>query len=103
MMDITGVGGSDLLIQDTQVPRAANILSIQLGSLEYAQDFGIDLKYFLDNPVQFQTESFKNYLVERLANYGINVTEIGDVLEELNRRYTINLAPEESSTGMVAR
>lgn len=102
MTDIVGIG-EDLMIQTSQVPRAANLLQTQIGALEYAPDFGIDLRYFLDNPIQFQTESFKAYLVERLANYGINVAEIGDVLESVSRTYTINLAPEETSTGMITR
>lgn len=106
MIDIVGLeDGSlgDLRIQDTQVMRASNLLSIQIGALEYAPAFGIDLKYFVDNTVKFQTESFKGYLVERLAAYGINVTEVRTAVETLAQRYTINVAPDDSSTGMVAR
>lgn len=106
MIDITGVEDGplgDMIIQETQTQRAANILSIQIGSLEYAPDFGIDLKYFLDNSIRFQTSSFKAYLVERLASYGINATEVVTQIDSLSQNYIINVSPEENSTGMVAR
>ena len=50
-------------------------MSVQQGSLEYAQDFGVDLKYFLDNPIEFQTVTFQSYLIQRLSLSMINVTE----------------------------
>lgn len=102
MMDITDVQ-DDLVMFDTQTPKAANILSIQLGSLEYALEFGIDLRYFLQNGIKFQNESFKSYLIERLANQGVNVSSLIDTLEPLFAEYNFNLAPEEVSTALVAR
>ena len=47
MIDIvSSIDGQDIGTFNTQTTRAANILSVQLGTLEYAQDLGIDLKYF---------------------------------------------------------
>lgn len=89
-------------VYDTQTPRAANILSVQLGALAYAEELGIDLKYFLGEDVKFQNASFKAYLVQVLANNGINVTSVIEVLEALESQYTINLSPEETSTALVA-
>ena len=103
MIDIIDFNSSGMLVYDTQTERAANILSVQLGSLEYAPDLGIDLRYFLAEKIQFQNESFKAYLVETLANRGINVTSVIEVLESLASHYTINLSPQENSTGLVAR
>lgn len=102
MIDIVSIG-NDIGFFDTQVPKAANILSVQLGSLEYAQDFGIDLRYFLDEGFQFQNESFKAYLIEILANRGVNVASVIETFNDLFEKYTFNLSPEETSTGLVAR
>jgi hypothetical protein len=103
MIDITGLGETDINLFDTQVPRASNILSIQLGSIEYEPDFGIDLEYFLSEDFRFQNESFKAYLVEVLANRGINVASLGESVENLFVRYQFNLSPEENQGGLVAR
>ena len=104
MIDIVSAEqGLDLGLYDTQTTKAANILSVQLGDLEYAQDLGIDLRYFLSEDFKFQNESFKSYLVEVLANSGINVSSVIDVLQRLHAEYTFNLTPEETSTGMIAR
>lgn len=95
--------GLDLGVYDTQAPKAKNILSIQLGSLEYAPDFGIDLKYFLSEEFRFQNDSFKAYLIERLANSSINVSSVIDTVEALYRTYTFNIEPEDGGGGLVTR
>jgi len=95
--------GQDLGMYDTQVSKAENILSTQLGALEYLQDFGIDLRYFLTEDFKFQNESFKAYCVERLVTSGINVAEVIEQIEALAEKYTFNISPEETSTGLVAR
>lgn len=94
--------GADLGIADTDVPRAANILSTQLGSLEYQQDLGIDLAYFLTERVKFQDDSFKSYLVRVLAVAGINVTDVSEVIHSLFSDYKIRIAPVEQTDGLIA-
>ncbi len=103
MIDIVDFDGSDIVLVDTQTARAANILSVQLGSLEYLKDFGIDLRYFLQPGIEFQNASFRGYLVEVLAQRGINVATLNTVLRDLDALYQFNLAPDDSSTGLVAR
>lgn len=104
MIDIISAeDGQDIGLFDTQTSKAANILSIQLGALEYAADLGIDLKYFLSEDFKFENESFKAYLVETLANRGINVTSVDEILQNLYSDFIINLSPEETSSGLVAR
>ncbi len=81
MLDISRVeDGRDLGLTDTEALKAANVLSVQLGSLEYAPDFGVDLSFFLDENFSFQKESFKAYLVQRLTEHQINVTRITDTV-----------------------
>ncbi len=103
MIDIVGFTSKGMEVYNTQTERAANILGVQLGDLEYAQDLGIDLRYFLTENIQFQNENFKGYLVQTLASRGINVASMIEVLSALDSNYNINLSPEETSTGLVAR
>ena len=104
MIDIVSFNdGEDLGVQNTQVPRAANILSVQLGSPEYAQDIGVDLKYFLSQDFKFENESFRAYLIEVLANSGINVSSVTDLVNRLYNKFIFELAPEETDSGLVAR
>lgn len=103
MMDITGMTGDDLNMFDTQTSKAGNILSIQIGSLEYADELGIDLAYFLSEDYQFQNESFRSYLIQVLANNGINVASVLETVENLYTQLTFNLSPSETDTSLVAR
>ena len=102
MIDIVSVG-TEIGVFDTQTSRAANILSVQLGSLEYAPDLGVDLKYFLSEDFRFQNESFKSYLIQVLANHSINVVSIPETITNLYNRYVFQLTPAENENAMIAR
>ena len=102
MTDIVSIT-TDIGVFDTQTCKAANILSVQLGNLEYAPLLGIDLVYFLNEDFRFQNESFKAYLVQVLANNGINVASVVDMIEDLLVRYSFNISAEETNSGLVAR
>jgi len=102
MKDIVSVG-AELGILDSQTPKAANVLSVELGSLEYAPLLGIDIKYFLSDQFKVQNDSFKAYLVEVLANNSINVVSVIDILESLFARYTFNIKPSEDNGSLMAR
>lgn len=103
MMDIFSIEeGKDLNIQDTIVPKAANLLSVQLGALEYAPEFGIDLDYFLNNPVAFQNDSFMAYLVQRMSENMIDVTSALSIIEKFMTRFDFSVnAVEENSEGFI--
>jgi len=103
MMDIVGFDSKGMQTYDTQTEQAANILGTQLGALEYAPDLGIDLRYFLTEKISFQDDSFKAYIVQSLAQRGINVASLVEVLKALNADYLINLSPVENSTGLIVR
>lgn len=102
MIDIADEN-TDLILLDTQAPKAKNILSVQLGSLEYEPDLGIDLEYFLKDDLRFQNESFKAYMIQVLANEGVRVSELKDTLYSLYAEYLFNIAPEENDTALIAR
>jgi hypothetical protein len=102
MKDIVSIT-DDIGLFDTETSRAANILSVQVGSLEYAQDLGIDLNYFLSEAFRFQNESFKSYLIQVLANRGINVASVDESVQSLFSRLTFNLTGDETTTSLIAR
>lgn len=103
MIDIAVEANGELGIYDSQTNKAANILGVQLGSLEYAQEIGIDLDYFLNPAFKFEDQSFQSYLVQVLANNGINVAAIASTVQNLYQDLKINLTPEEQSSGLIAR
>jgi hypothetical protein len=100
MIDIVSVGG-DIGLADTDVGKASNILSTQLGDLEYLPDFGIDLEFFLDERFQFQNDSFNAYLIETLSNQGINVTEVTSEIRSLYQRLTLKVTGMQNDSSLV--
>lgn len=104
MIDIGYVAqGVDLGAYDTQTYKAANILSVQLGALEYAPQLGIDLKYFLSNDFEIQNASFEAYCIRILAENGVSVNGITKAIEALHESMIFNIAPIETTTGLLAR
>lgn len=103
MIDITSSDEHGIGIMNTQTHRAANLLQVQLGSLEYAPNIGIDLKYFLQEDLKFQNESFQAYLIQNLAEKGINVANLAESIEALSSTYLFSLTPDETGTGLIAR
>lgn len=89
MRDIIEVNdGEDLLIIDSIVAKAANVLSIQIGDLEYADPFGVDLKYFLQKDLQFQNTTLKAHMVQKLIENQVNVAQVLELIETLYMKYT---------------
>ena len=104
MKDIVSLNqGEDMGLFDTQTSKAANILSVQFGGLEYAPDLGIDLRFFLSDSFQFQNESFRSYLIQVLANRGINVASVTETIENLFTRLNFNLSQDQAGSGLIAR
>lgn len=96
MNDITSIS-TDLNVQDAQTSKAQNVLQVQIGALEYAPDFGIDLEFFLDPDLQFQNESFKSYLVQRLSEHHVNVNQVLESLEQFYLQYTFSVGDAQKN------
>jgi hypothetical protein len=103
MLDIVEVeDGKDIVVADSSVAKAANVLSVQLGTLEYAKDFGVDLRFFLTSNLRFQNDSFRAYLVERLARHQVNVTEVPETIDALFGKYTFMIGGDnENEKGLI--
>jgi hypothetical protein len=91
--------GEDLKVFDSIVSKAGNVLSVQLGALEYAPDFGVDLRFFLESDFKFQNESFKSYLVQRLTEHQINVAQIRETVGAFFHKYTYFVGDNDASSG----
>lgn len=103
MLDIVSIkDGFDLGVADAVAPKAANLVSTQVGDLEYAPAFGVDLKFFIQTDFQFQNESFKAYLVDRLTQNQINVSQVIEVIESLQRKYTFKVGDANKVEGLIA-
>lgn len=101
MIDITSITGGDLVLVDTQVSKAGNVLRAQIGDLEYAPDFGIDLRFFLDPDFQFQNESFKSYLIQRLAEHNVSVAQVLETLETFYLKFTFEVGQQQDTGGFI--
>lgn len=101
MIDITSISNGDITLIDTQVYKAKNVLQCQLGSLEYAKDFGIDLEFFLDPDLQFQNDSFKAYLIQRLSESHVNVNEVLESLEDFILKFIFSVGESQSTGGFI--
>lgn len=102
MIDIVAIGegpGGDLRTFDAQTSKAANVLSVQLGYLEYAPEFGIDLRFFIQENFQFQNESFRSYLIQRLSEHHVNVNQVIDTLETLYQKFTFEVGNADKTKG----
>ena len=65
-----------LRVSDTLIYKARNILSTEAGYLAYAPDFGIDYDLFFGKDYNIQTQTFKSYAINKLAENGINPLEV---------------------------
>ncbi len=100
LKDIVAVtDGADLQVAQSEAPRAANILSTQVGELEYAPNLGIDLRYFLESEFRIQNASFKAYLVQSLLEQRVNVINVVEAIESLYARYTFGVGTSEQNDG----
>ncbi len=96
---IEALEGDDLNVMDSIVAKAGNVASVQLASLEYSQDFGVDLRFFLTSDFQLQNASFKAYLVQRLTESQVNVSEVLDALDLLFEKYTFMVGDNAEENG----
>jgi hypothetical protein len=72
MLDIKlTVDGEDAKLRDTNLYKAANTADVQLGSLNFAKEFGVDKKFFMDSEFNISSASYASHVMERLAQQGI--------------------------------
>lgn len=102
LKDIVALEGSDLGVSQSEAERAGNILATQIGTLEYAPEMGIDLKYFLESEFRIQNASFKAYLVQRLLEQRVNVINVISVINKLSSEYTFQIGSSDKTGSLIA-
>lgn len=96
MLDLINmVDGEDLHLDHNLAMKAGNIIGTQIGSLDFRLDFGSDLKYFLQEDLKFQTDSFKSYLVGRLSEYRIQVNDTVSIVEKFTNKFVLSVGQAE--------
>jgi hypothetical protein len=100
MIDIVDIT-TDMQTLNSSIKKAENLLAVQLGSLSYAPEWGIDLEYFLSEDFSFQNESFRAYLLQRLAENSIDVTSVIETVDALYSSLVFNLSSETKTTAMM--
>ena len=93
---------SDLVLARSDIARAGNVIAVQLGSLEYAPTFGVDLKFFLVSEYQFQNQSFQAYLINRLVESQVNVVQCIEVIQNFMNIYRFEIGePGNNTQGLI--
>lgn len=103
-LDIVSVQqGMDLGLAVTDVSKAGNIVSTQLGILEYSPFFGVDLDMFLESELRFPDDSFKSYLVQRLSEQGVTVAQVIDTVTTFVEKITFSVGDSgtENDGGLI--
>lgn len=103
MIDIYQIiEGKDLGVAESTLPKAVNVVSIQLGDLEYAPDFGIDKRYFLTSDISIQRDSYRAHVVQRLTESKIAVMEMIELLNALSSTNRIAIGNRyDSAKGLI--
>lgn len=92
---------NDLVFIASDLPRAANLMDIQLGALTYAPEWGADKAYFLNPDFEIQAECFEAHLLQRMAYWGINVANFAAKQGKFCREMLFNLEAPGSSTTLM--
>lgn len=92
---------NDLVFISSEVPRAANLIDVQLGALTYAPDWGVDKDFFLNPDFEIQSASFEAYLLQRMGFWGMNVANFAAKQGKFVREMIFNFAEPENGTAMM--
>ena len=99
MIDIVSLtDGFDLGVADTITPKAGNLLGTQLGDLDYASTFGVDLAYYLTTNFKIQMETFKAYLVGQMIQNQINVNAVVETIDTFSETLTWDVGDASERT-----
>lgn len=92
---------NDLDFLVSELPRAENLITTQLGDLQYQPDWGVDLAYFLDPDYTIQAEAFEAYLLQRIGFWGMNVLNFIAKQQKFIREMIFNFGePKENNSLM---
>lgn len=90
MIDIN-LNQNNLVIVNTSIYKAKNLLETQIGSLIYAPNFGIEYDLFFGEDLRIQKETFVAYAISQLSANGINPIETLTSDGKFDTRLNINI------------
>ena len=91
---------NDLVIVSSEVPRAANLLDVQLGTLYFAPTWGVDKDCFLNPDYEIQSESFEAYLLQQIGYWGMNVVHFVSEQGKFLRRMVFGFGTPKDNSSM---
>lgn len=97
ILDISDVKNGDIVYVNSTAPRAKNLFDVQIDSLTYLADWGIDINYFLNPDYKIETEAFKNYLIERLAYWNLTLVLFTESFSDFIDTWTFTLGQDKST------
>ena len=71
--------------------RAVNLLSVTLGTKNYARTFGIDKNFFIDTEFELAPETFTAHITKRLSDYAISPTGVETVIDDFISHINIRI------------
>lgn len=84
----------DLTFRNDDLGKAENLLSVHLGKLYYLANFGINFEYFIESTIQFQLDTFKNYIVKRFSENFLTISNIDELFANFFTEYNISISAE---------
>ena len=92
---------NDLEFMASELPRAENLIGVQLGSLVFQPDWGVDLQHFLNPNYEIQAECFESHLIQRIGFWGMNVIDFIPKQGKFIREMIFNFTNTKDSNSMM--
>lgn len=81
----------DFVVKATDVYKANNICSVQLGRLNGGPDIGIDFDKFVKGELEFSTTTFRAHVLNQLTVLNCQVTRVDVQQNDLDGTITIGV------------
>ncbi|MDR2708640.1 MAG: hypothetical protein LBC07_01510 [Elusimicrobiota bacterium] len=85
----------DTNYRSDQLCKAQNLLEVQERSLYYAQNFGVDLAYFIESSIHFQNEVMQAHISEKLMTNYLVVAQYSAAVESFFQKHSIQISNAE--------
>lgn len=92
---------NDLEFVSSELSRAENLIGVQLGTLKYQPDWGVDLDYFLNPNYEIQAECFEAHLLQRIGFWGMNVLDFMHKQGSFMREMIFNFGTPKDTNSMM--
>ena len=83
--------------RETDVFKAENLLSTNLGVLYYLPLFGISMDLFFDQNFNIQFESFSAYITDTMVNFGIDIVSTQKEIDTFISALIMNIGDTQNA------